>query len=304
MIRMIPSHIHSPSCCSDDNFLDATNANDDGEDEPHVQTWSASNGFLKRNNYSSVIQETTQQPMPIGSARQQRYKNLIRDRGFEDILQACRPRSRGEYGSGLPVSLTNLLKKVARPVTITRSETDDNLKMANLNRDSQQLASLGDMARLSPQRALDTSKSRYLEWGTVNFDTFPPQRRFSNTQHQSYNNTLNRSFSGSHGSSPSSSLGSYRFPSYLLSISHLQSTASLGSDGQSVSSGHQSNGSMATPDNEQDTPSGIDELKKFMSDFDTSTFSNTSTGVHAKSGNVSQSILKDSLRNSPNEPLW
>ena len=298
------TYIHSPSC-SDDNFLDTTNSNnnnDDGEDEPHVQTWSASNGFLKRINNSSVIQETTQQPVPIGSARQQRYKNLIRDRGFEDILQACRPRSRGEYGSGLPISLTNLLKKVARPVTITRSETDDNLKMANLNRDSQQLASLGDMARTSPQHALDTSKSRYLEWGTVNFDAFP-QRRFSNAQHQPYN-TLNRSFSGSHGSSPSSSLGSYRFPSHLLSISHLQSTASLGSDGQSVSSGHQSNGSMATPDNEQDAPSGIDELKKFMSDFDTSTFSNTPTGVHAKSGNVSQSLLEDSLWNSPNEPIW
>ena len=300
---MVSSHIHSPSFL-DDTFLDTTNTNnnDDGEDEAHVQTWSASNGFLKRNNNPSVIQES-QQPMPIGSARQQRYKNLIRDRGFEDILQACRPRSRGEYGSGLPISLTNLLKKVARPVTITRSETDDNLKMANLNRDSQQLASLGDMARSSPQRALDTSKSRYLEWGTVNFDAFP-QRRFSNTQHQPYNNTLNRSFSGSHGSSPSSSLGSYRFPSHLLSISHLQSTASLGSDGQSVSSGHQSNGSMATPDNEQDAPSGIDELKKFMSDFDTSTFSNTPTGVHAKSGNVSQSLLEDSLRNSPNELLW
>lgn len=277
---------------SDDTFVDASNT--DAEDDRETQTWSASNGFLKRSNVDSFVAPKIQ-PVPFDPSRQ-RYKHLISDRGFEDILQACRPRNRGEYGSGLPVSLTSLLQKVV--VNDTNNETDANLKQASLNRASQQLAS-NDMGCLSPRRERNASRQGYLEWGAVDFDDIP-HKRLSYPQE-----ALRRSFSGSQ-SSPSSSIGgSYKFPSHLLSTTHLQSTASLEGGGQSLSSGHRSDSSMATSDNE-DAQSGIesssmDKIQKLMAEFDKTTFSSTPK-AHTKERDISKSIREDGLRTSINEP--
>ena len=194
-------------------------------------SWRAVNGFLKRNAPDSV--NAPEIVAPASPARQQ-YKRLISDRSFEDILQvrrpsffpgisspftllmltymkACRPRNRGEYGLGLPASLTAIVK-----TSVSQSNRDRYIKKTTcLDHDSQQLELLG------------APRSRYLEWGAVNFDT--DYKRLSGLQH-----TRNRSLSGSQMSSSFSSLGSSGFPSRRQGIPHLQSLSSLEGAGSPV----------------------------------------------------------------------
>lgn len=254
------------------------------------------------------------QPATVNPARQQ-YKHLISGRGFEDILQACRPRNRGEYGSGLPASLTILLKKIVPACTDEETRT----KGVHLRRNSQQLG-LGEEGYSSPQRVANGSRSRYLEWGAVNFDHYT-EKKLNSSQR-----ALNRSFSGSQSSPTSSfaSIGSYRYPSHILGISHLQSTTSLEGGGQSVSSGggdtrntthkkHNSDGSMATLDNEEvqkgpevstlENGQSFLAIQKLMADHDEKTFSNIPIPNKTKN-NKSQGFAEDSLRNSINGSIW
>ena len=93
---------------------------DDVNDEQHESNvdstpWDVSNGFLRRNkpiyhDQSAPISVPTSDVGATATAKDH-ARHLISQRGFEDILQACRPRNRGEYGSGLPISLSNLLRK-------------------------------------------------------------------------------------------------------------------------------------------------------------------------------------------------
>jgi len=257
----------------DDIFADAMSAS--AVQRENDTPWHASNGFLKRHSPDSFVAPETM-PVPSNPMRQQ-YRHLISGRGFEDILQACRPRNRGEYGSGLPVALTTLLKK-ARP----NSDSDMHTQKSTFDRDSQQLVPFGDMGPTTPQR----TRARYLEWGAVNFDDYTRKLLISSQQIQS-----NRSLSGSQSSPTSSftSIGSYRFPMHLLGISHLQSTTSLEGGGQSLSSSdhpnplhrnNHSDGSMATLDNyemQSDAECGqtYSAIQKFMADHDNGTFSHT-----------------------------
>jgi len=267
----------------DDILADAKSVNAiQREDE----TVAASNGFLKRNITDSYVVPEIQLSSP--SLVRQQYRHLISDRGFEDILQACRPRNRGEYGSGLPASLSVILKKCAA--------------VGNRDQDS-----------LLIQTTANASRSKYLEWGAVNFDDFTRKRLMTSSQKL----PSNRSLSGSQ-SSPSSSftsIGSYKFPSHLLGISLLQSTTSLDGGVQSVSSGggdnqlsmhkEHSDGSMTTLDNEEmqiaEEGQTLSAIAKIMADHDKSAFTGSSKTNHEKSNEISKNLTGNSGRNCVNE---
>ena len=95
-------------------MIDADDVNDEQDENDIYNTpWNVSNGFLRRNkpihhDESAPISFPT---TDVAATAKDHAIHLISQRGFEDILQACRPRNRGEYGSGLPISLSNLLKK-------------------------------------------------------------------------------------------------------------------------------------------------------------------------------------------------
>lgn len=211
------------------------------------------------------------------------------------------------------MSLTRLLEKVVEPSSPkkTKSETDVliNLQKASLNKASQQLNTLGDTAGcLMPQHATNASRSRYLEWGAVDFDDLNfPRKRLSNPNNRHY--TLQRTLSGSQ-SSPSSSVGTPRYPSQIFSSSHLQSTISLEGGGQSISSGHRSHpsdSSIATHDYAEDLPtnnngiSSTENILKLMEEHDKTAFS-SNPKVRAKSSDISQSLINDGVV-SPGSPI-
>ena len=272
------------------------------ENEALNQTWYASNGFLKRSTADlSGIEKAQPKKASLGARHQYRHFR-------NDVLQACRPRNRGDYGSGLPVSLVILLKKATKGSADT---SDDHWQKSKLGRDSmQRLASAGDAGCLTPQR-MHTSRSKYpLEWGAVNFDELNNSRL--NSSHQL---KLNRSFSGSQ-SSPSSSFtsighGSHRFPSQLLG-SHLQSTTSLEGGEQSASSGggdqqmplrrsHHSDSSM---DEEISSPGkgpSIPAIQKLMSDYDKCTFTNSPKPTQMRNCGPSPRPNENDIRNSFND---
>ena len=284
--------------------IDVKNAN--AAQRENDSTWHASNGFLQRSAPDTLVMPKDQ-PAPANLSRQQ-YKHLISDRGFEDILQACRPRNRGEYGSGLPTSLTTLLKKAVPGNKIEVKETKDRhrQKAGVDHQRSEQLVPL------TPHK--HASRSRLPEWGAVNFDDFT-RERLNNSQQTP---KLNRSFSGGSGCSPSSSfasIGSFRFPSHL--ISHLQSTASLDGGGHSESSGgenspppkrYSSDGSMATLDEDMQQGSeaspreksqSLSDIQKLMAEHDKNTFSRlpkTSSRINGalQSPGSARSSLKES----------
>jgi hypothetical protein len=193
-----------------DLFADADSANQiEEENKTLVQTWSASNGFLKRG-----IPDSLHSPKVHSIPARQHYKHLITDRGFEDILRACRPRFRGEYGFGLPESLTNRLQK------------SQHSQKASLDRGT----SLCNKRYFAPQREIISCRSRYLEWGALDFDDFQyikgsePSQAFSISHLQPSSHT---------------SIGSHMSDKPLsrsFDISHLQSTLSLDGGGHSMSS--------------------------------------------------------------------
>lgn len=288
------------------------------ENEALAQSWHASNGFLKRHTPPSSITAPNIQPDSANTSKHH-YKHLISDRGFEDILQACRPRNRGDYGSGLPESLTILLRKNNPNGCNEAKDTEDCHRWkAMASQGSQQLVN-GD-GILTPQRAIHASRSRFLEWGAVDFDEFTFKR--SNNSHQPQH-IRSRSLSGSQSSPASSfaSIGSYKIPSHLLlGSSHLQSTTSL-DGGQSIASSggdhhnldmhHQprhSDGSLVTLDDDEShetlgIPKNgqcIPSIHQLMADHDKNTFSAPTKSNRSKNKDISQSP-DDSHRNSMND---
>lgn len=287
----------------DDLFADADNANQiEEENNAFVQTWSASNGFLKRSIpdsfYSPKIHSTQVNPA------RQHYKHLITDRGFEDILRACRPRFRGEYGFGLPDSLTNLIQKSATGKNLeTKSQHS---QKAILGRDT----SLCNMRSFAP----NSSRSRYLEWGALDFDDFQYKRVSEPSQ----------AFIKSHPQ-PSShtNIGNLDKPlSHSFDISHLQSTLSLDGGGHSMSScggdSHISkhrkipSGPSVALENEETEkvcgrPLGKDcslsAIQKLMADRDKNIFSITPKD-RAKNSDKSHGFVEDSVRNTVKQSLW
>ncbi len=141
-----------------------------------------------------------------GNSINQVQRHLISGRDFEDILEACRPRNRGESAAGIPSTLTALLNNSTQH-TVEMVYTGENKDaMAKNIESSEDATEIG-------------------EWGTVNFDVrendildqrgvspimmIPGQGspKFSSILHD-------HEFSGSESSSPASSFTSTY--SYLL----------------------------------------------------------------------------------------
>ena len=79
------------------------------------------------------------------------------ERPFEDILQACRPRNRGEFGQGLPTSLVSLITKFNGNKD---DPLDSKLDKMTLYRQFKPSS--------SPQRSKNMAGKT--EWGLVDFD--------------------------------------------------------------------------------------------------------------------------------------
>lgn len=201
---------------------DVNDTIDREESESTAKALHVSNGFLRKKSPDSAIAAKVE---PVIEANTQRdksqYKHLISERDFNDVLQACRPRSRGEHGSGLPKSLTCLIQKFT-PHYNAPSSPGRNIAICS-----------DGVETMSPQRVQNSSRNHLGEWGAVSFDNFATKKGIERGHgYQQY-------YSGSH-SSPSSSFASVG--SHLLSfqhfgLSHLQASLSLTGGGQSLSSG-------------------------------------------------------------------
>ena len=110
------------------------------------------------------------------SATQNHQRHLISDRDFEDILEACRPRNRGESIGGMPSALTSLLRKFGNTST---SKANKNICSSDSqSKGSITNASAGDL-ETSPACTSSLSMSnvnpsnenvQIEEWGSVSFD--------------------------------------------------------------------------------------------------------------------------------------
>mmetsp|Transcript_8359 Transcript_8359/g.17809 ORF Transcript_8359/g.17809 Transcript_8359/m.17809 type:complete len:2336 (+) Transcript_8359:221-7228(+) len=217
------------------NIEEKQEAQNDSEDIAHL--WNASNGFMSRKT-ASINYSTKAEVTHAGSEGSQ-YKHLISDRKFEDILQACRPRSRGEYGSGLPTPLSSLLIKIyTNPSKLVDNSAGyhHNQPWKDANSHVPRSATSTENAGMnSPHRALHSSHMRYLEWGAVNFDDIT--KKWQNS-HQGMASVIYATSNSGSLASPSSSFGSLgSFKRSPHSLGHLQSSMSLEKTGHSLSSG-------------------------------------------------------------------
>jgi hypothetical protein len=113
-----------------------------------------------------------------GNKSAKKSQHMISERDFHNILQACRPRNRGEQGSGLPKSLLTLIKK----------STDES---ANPSSSSHGDISSNRPDHASPQRRTNHhSRSYYREWGAVNFESFDARMQDDTTSQSSHSGSL------------------------------------------------------------------------------------------------------------------
>ena len=136
------------------------------------------NGFVVRvpTEVEVARSETPRQPAASGleaeastgrshSQRQQRH--LISSRNFEDILEACRPRNRGDTLSAFPSALAML-------VSNNISQKDDRGQATKESDEATQNADGGE-ERVLPSTHVDTSNTVSLEpvseWGAIDFET-------------------------------------------------------------------------------------------------------------------------------------
>jgi len=260
-LRFFPSHR------SLSNYIDADDINDgQAENAVNITPWNISNGFLRRNNpinydeSASISFPTTD----MEATAKDHARHLISQRGFEDILQACRPRNRGEYGSGLPISLSNLLKTFSPDVHHTMQP-------------SEQMIALDQAGRLSPQRS--SSRTKNLEWGAVSFDEFNISK-VSSLQRSQFHR-MSTSLSDSSSASSFTSIGNHMFVSSGV---HLQSTTSLIFEAGQASTQHHRNDSSASLDmmdggNPQEDVGYASVLERMMREHDDHAFSGRSGRV-------------------------
>lgn len=159
-------------------------------------------------------------------------RHFISQRGFEEILQACRPRNRGEYGSGLPISLSTVIKKFSPDVHHSMQS-------------SEQMIALVRQERLSCHKS--SSRAKNLESGARSFDEFNVRKLSPSPLRPQ----PHRMSTGSDSSSASSfnSMGSNMILSHPMSGVYLQSTTSLGDD-STTSLGIDAHGENPQEDNE------------------------------------------------------
>ena len=231
-----------------------------------------------------------------------------------------------EYGSGLPTSLSSLLRKNAHD-SVTNNAQATNLNPLHIaTRKEIYGHSLDELGRLSHHQTVHSSRAHYLEWGAVNFDDLV-MKRLHNPQQATPHHF--RSNSGSQHASPSSSvssIGSYMMISQTFSLSHLQSSTSLDRTGNSVSScgdthaainkAHWSDDSMTTNgtegqldkkdrnllqkgksrDSSEEKSRNLASIKQFMLEHDKHTFSRSPKAKNLDSNSV-HNVMKSSLEN-------
>jgi hypothetical protein len=201
------------------------------------RTWRTSNGFLVRASDPAAYSNALVDP-EYKTANRSHYKNLISYRDFDDILQACRPRSRGDHGSDLPVALATLIKKINAESNVVEKAPK---KKGAIDLVTHQPVQLNEARQLSPQRMMKhTSKSRSLEWGVVTFDD-----------------------TGSRSSASSFSSGGHKLGSGMSGLIHMQSSLSLDD--------------CLSPNGKDDLPLNIAAIKRFMSEHDKNVFSQVPT---------------------------
>ena len=136
--------------------------------------WQTSNGFLFRDIVDPSMVSKTRTAKNNNSGSDSKYKHMISGRDFENILQACRPRNRGEHGSGLPLSLSILIKKSAASENNgvrSGNHSTPSQGRAIIDRISSQNHLMNESGQTSPQRmSKHPSKVKNLEWGAVNFE--------------------------------------------------------------------------------------------------------------------------------------
>jgi len=104
-------------------------------------------------------------------------RDLISGRDFEEILQACRPRNRGESMGGMPSALIFMIKNLA----IAKSFIKPNGFSNKLSREKCEKSEVGDKNKKNIQSLVESSLSSLdlktssdstfmAEWGSVNFD--------------------------------------------------------------------------------------------------------------------------------------
>jgi len=132
------------------------------------------NGFVARGTETTVDTPSASLPRPavggVGitaagrshSQRQQRH--LINSRDFEDILEACRPRNRGQTFSSVPSALALLLPTTARScdASVVKDDEVETVLATDTKRNSFQSETVDD------RWSLDTVS----EWGAVDFEGF------------------------------------------------------------------------------------------------------------------------------------
>ena len=161
----------------------------------------------QQNDMQSISSEVND-----GNSINQVQRHLISGRDFEDILEACRPRNRGESAAGMPSTLTALLN----------NSTQHTVEMVNAGESKD--------ANGNSAKNIESSEDapEIGEWGTVNFDVrenemldqrgMSPIMKISGQGSPNFSSILiDHEFSGSESSSPASSFTSNY--SYLLSRS-------------------------------------------------------------------------------------
>ncbi len=253
-------------------MIDVDDSNDeqdenDGSDTP----WDVSNGFLRRRKPINHDQSapTSFPSSDVAATAKDHARHLISQRGFEDILQACRPRNRGEYGSGLPVSLSNLLRKFSPNGNNSMQASD---QMINLDQP-------GGSNYYSPQRS---SRAKNLEWGAVSFDDFNMTKVSSSLQRSQFYR-MSASLSDSSSASSFTSIGSSMFVSQSMSGMHLQSTTSLSVEaGQTSAINRDDSSTSLDIDGEnpqEDNGKSTSMIEKMMREHDENAFSGGSGRV-------------------------
>ncbi len=247
--------------------IDADDMNDEqAENAVNTTPLNVSNGFLRRNkpihhDESAHISFPT---LDVAATAKDHARHLISQRGFEDILQACRPRNRWEYGSGLPVSLSNLLKTFSPDVHHSMQP-------------SEQVIALDQAGRLSPQRS--SSRTKNLEWGAVSFDEFN-MSKVSPLQRSQFHRMRTSSLSDSSSESSFTSIGNHMFVSSGV---HLQSQTSLTLEAGQNSTLHRNDSSasldMDGENPQEDNGNAVSLIERMMREHDDHAFSGRSGRV-------------------------
>lgn len=241
------------------------------EEDSSSQPWRTSNGFLIRDANPMVSIQSFKESN--GDSGVNKSQHIISGRDFHNILQACRPRNRGEHGSGLPLSLSTLIRKSANESNrISTAHVDPSQRSYTAQQGPHPRKAGHESGQVSPQRMMNyVSRGKCLEWGAVNFEGFESKQIQDDAGSQS-----------SHSSS-FASCGSNAMALQQSGLGHIQSSISLDTMRRDCN---------MSPNNVID----ISAIKKFMSEYDKRAFSHPAAKQHGRSKVACNSPLLPSSR--------